>query len=122
MLLFLNQKKYEITKGASMNEYFFEGKTSTQDKVGVYDFKIIKLFPIFGIVLISALIAIPLIESNVLKYLDPGSGSFLIQTLMSLTTCSICGIPLVIIGAVVYFLTKNRKKNTQSDSINEFNS
>lgn len=105
-----------------MNDYFFEGKTSTLDKVSVFNFKGINLFSIFGSMLIGALIAIPIIGSNVLKYLDPGAGSLLIQTLMSVTTCSICGIPIAIIGAVVYFLTKKGKKNTQPDSANESNS
>ena len=101
-----------------MNAHFFEGKTYEPEKTGVNGLK----FPMLKIVLICALITISLIESNVLKYLDPGSGSFLIQTIFGLTTCSICGIPLAIIGAVVYFVTKNRKKNTKSDSTKESNS
>lgn len=105
-----------------MNNFFFEGKTSLLDKVSFPNFKVTNLFPIFGSVLIGVLIVIPIIGSNVMKYLDPGSGSFLLQTLMSVTTCSICGIPLTIIGTVVYFLTKKGKKNTQSDSTNESNS
>jgi hypothetical protein len=98
-----------------MNAHFFEGKAYEQEKTSVNGFK----FSILKIMLICALITISLIESNVLKYLDPGSGSVLIQTILG---CSICGIPLAIIGAVVYFFTKNRKKNTQSDSTKESNS
>ena len=105
-----------------MNEFFFEGSTSTLGKLNVSNFKGTNLFPILGSVLIGAFIAAPIIGSNVLKYLDPGAGSFIIQALMSVTTCSICGIPLAIVGAVVYFLTKKGKKNTQSDSSNESNS
>lgn len=105
-----------------MNELFFANKTSPLHKLIVPNFREINLFPIFGIVVVSAIITVPIIGSNVLKYLDPGAGSFLIQTLMSVTTCSICGIPIAIVGAVVYFLTKKGKKNTQSDSANKSNS
>lgn len=84
-----------------MNAHFFEDKTYEKEKTGLNGFKI----SILKIVLISTLITIALIESNVLKYLDPGSGSMLIQTIQALTACSICGIPLAIIGTVVYYLT-----------------
>lgn len=92
-----------------MNTHLFENKTYERERIVVNDFKL----PILRNVLICTLMTVLLIEANVLKYLDPGSGSLLIQTMIfGLTSCSICGIPLAIIGGVVYFLTKNRKKNT----------
>ena len=91
-----------------MNDFFFDRNTSALDKPSAYNFKGINHLLVFGSMLIGVLIAIPIIGSNVMKYLDPGSGSFLIQ----LTTCSICGIPLAMIGAVIYYLTKKGKKDS----------
>ena len=127
-LLFFATKQSRLTfkrlqcDGVSVNDIYFAGKTSALDKTSVPNFKGINWFLLFGSMLVGALIAIPIIGSNVLKYLDPGAGSFLIQTIMSVTACSICGIPLAIIGAVVYLLTKRGKKDPQSDSTNESNS
>ena len=97
-----------------MNVKFFEGRNYKQEKTSAKDIK----FPTLKILLICILITVLLIESNVLKYLDPGSGSFLIQLILG-PACAICGIPAAIIGAVVYFFTKKRKNNSQSDSTKE---
>jgi hypothetical protein len=98
-----------------MNAKVYESRIYNQAKTSANDIK----FPTFKILLICILIAVLLLESNLLKYLDPGSGSFLIQTLMGMSSCAICGIPVAIVGAVVYFFTKKRKNNSQSDSTKE---
>ncbi|MFN8388402.1 MAG: hypothetical protein U0V48_18675 [Anaerolineales bacterium] len=105
-----------------MNDIYFARKTSALNKTSVSNFKGINRFLLFGSVLVGALIATPLIGSNVLKYLDPGSGSFIIQTILSATACSMCAMPLAVLGAVIYYLTKRAKNNPQSGSEDESNS
>lgn len=108
--------------GVSVNDIYFERKISALDKTSVYNFKGITQFLLFGSALVGAFIAIPIIGSNVLKYLDPGAGSFIIQTILSATACSMCAMPLAVLGAVIYYLTKRAKNNPQSGSEDESNS
>jgi hypothetical protein len=96
-----------------MNASLFSGKKYSQEKTN--DFKFLAL----KILLFSTLITVPLIESNSLKYLDPGSGSMIFQTIFGLSQCAICGIPVAIIGAVIYFFRKKKKNDSQSDSTKE---
>ena len=127
-LLFFATKQSRLTfkrlqcDGVSVNDIYFARKTSALNKTSVSNFKGINRFLLFGSVLVGALIATPLIGSNVLKYLDPGSGSFIIQTILSATACSMCAMPLAVLGAVIYFLTKRAKNNPQSGSEDESNS
>ncbi len=48
-------------------------------------------------------------------YLDPGTGSFLIQLLFS---CAICGIPAAILTSSLAFF-RNRRKRLQTDEQNK---
>jgi hypothetical protein len=103
-----------------MSAHLFERETYEQKETRVDGSKLPILL---GVVLFFALVTFLFIAPNVLKYLDPGSGSFLIQLLIGgASSCAICGIPIAIIGAVIYFFTKNRRKQTQSDSTNESDS
>ncbi|MCE9645360.1 MAG: hypothetical protein K8S20_05115 [Chloroflexi bacterium] len=101
-----------------MNAKLFGIRNYNQAKTNVNNIKL----QLFKILLICILITVPIIGSNVLKYLDPGSGSMLIQTIMGMSSCAICGIPVAIIGAVVYFFTKKKNSNSQSDSTKETDS
>jgi hypothetical protein len=108
------------SKGVFMNAKLFESRNYNQAKTSANEIK----FPTIEILLICILITVPLIGSNVLKYLDPGSGSLLLQTIMGMgmSSCAICGLPVAIIGAVVYFFKKKRNNNSQSDSTKESSS
>lgn len=51
-------------------------------------------------------------------YLDPGSGSFLIQLLVAV--CALCGAPSVVIGALLaYFRFRPKKPPEQTGSTDE---
>jgi len=46
-------------------------------------------------------------------YLDPGSGSFLIQLIFA---CGICGTPAAAIAAILAFFRRRKKKTDKDES------
>lgn len=95
-----------------MNAKVFARNNYYQEKMSATSFKLL----ILSILLIFILVTTPPIGSNVLKYLDPGSGSLLLQTILGMSQCAICGLPVAAIGAVIYYFTKKRKNKPSSDT------
>ncbi len=54
-------------------------------------------------------------------YLDPGSGSFIIQLLIAaIVGCGICGTPAAAVAAILaFFHFREKKSKEQASSINE---
>ncbi|MCC6301078.1 MAG: hypothetical protein IT314_17450 [Anaerolineales bacterium] len=91
-----------------MNADINETRNFDQATAGRSGAKIQRLAILLTCILLAALVTMP----NVLKYLDPGAGSFLLQAVMGITSCTICGIPVALIGALIYYFTKGRRNNS----------